>query len=256
LFGTLFNQMTPSRSDGSIEGPDVQQMIVPISYGPYQKFLARITQDPELDRKTAITLPRMAFEINGMQYDSSRKIGSLKKVKSFDTGDYNYVDYQYSPAPYNIEFSLYIMTKYAEDGAQILEQILPFYKPDWTTTVTLIDGIEPFDVPLVLNSVGSEDIYEGDFETRRSLLWTLNFTMKAWFFGPTRQKKIVKFVDTRITVSANTSTDNTTNVWVYPGLNEFGEPTTNRDDTILYSQIEVSDDWGIIKVFTDGTIET
>ena len=226
-------------------------MLVPISYGPYQKFLVRITQDPNLDRLPAVTLPRMAFEITSFQYDGSRKINSIKKMRS-STGD---SDFQYAPAPYNIEFSLYIMTKYAEDATQIFEQIIPFFKPEWTTTVSLVDGIDPFDVPLVLNSVTTEDIYEGDFETRRSILWTLNFTMKAWYLGPVRQKGIIKFVDTRMydyTTAANTFMSQ---VQVHPGLTANGQPTSIANNSIFWDQIEIDDDWGVVTIIRDEIVE-
>lgn len=244
LFGTLFNRISIARYNHDTNSV-IQKMMVPISYGPYQKFLVRITQDPELDRKPAITLPRMAFEITGFQYDGSRKINSTKKLRS-NTGE---SDFQYSPAPYNIEFSLYIMTKYAEDATQIFEQIIPFFKPEWTTTVSLVDGIDAFDVPLVLNNVSVEDIYEGDFESRRSILWSLNFTMKAWYLGPVRQKSVIKFVDTRIfDQSANTFMSQ---IQVQPGLTIGGQPTNNANNSIQWDQILIDDDWGVVTMIRD-----
>lgn len=256
LFGTIFNKLSIIRSDIDT-GNEVQRLIVPISYGPYQKFLARITQDPGLDRKPAITLPRMAFEITGMQYDGARKLNSVKRIKSSNTYEHTHnTDYQYVPAPYNIEFSLYIMTKYAEDGTQIMEQILPFFKPEWTTTVSLIDGIEPLDIPLVLNSVSSEDIYESDFETRRSLLWTLTFTMKGWFFGPNRQKKVIKFVDTRLfTDMPGVATVPEEQVTSQPGLTANGQPTSILSESVPYENISFEYDWGVITIINDEVIE-
>jgi hypothetical protein len=179
-----------------------------------------------------------------MQYDGSRKVNSLKKIRS-NTGESNF---QYTPAPYNIDFSLYIMTKYADDAVQIVEQIVPFFKPEWTTTVSLIDDIDPFDVPLVLNSITTEDLYEGDFETRRSILWTLNFTMKAWYLGPVRDKSIIKFVDTRI--YDNTTANNVfmSQVQVHPGLTANGMPTSIANNSIAWDQIEIDDDWGIVTI--------
>lgn len=252
LFGTLFNKMMIVRTDDS-DGLNIktQEMIVPISYGPYQKFLARITQDPDLDRKPAITLPRMAFEITSMDYDSSRKINSAKKIKSVTDAS----NFQYAPAPYNLSFTLSIMTKYSDDGVQILEQILPFFKPEFTYTVHLMDGLDPFDIPIILNSIQSEDLYEGNFETRRSLLWTLNFTMKAYFFGPVRNKKIIKFVDSRLFSDmpgiAVTPADIIT---VQPGLTGDNMPTDDIEKTIPYEFINVDDDWGIIALLYDEVV--
>jgi len=249
IFGMMFNKLSVTRTD-PYDDAVVQSLVVPISYGPYQKFLARLEQDPNLDRKTAIQLPRMSFEITGMSYDGSRKIGSLKKLRP-DTADESF---QYAPAPYNIEFTLNIMTKYAEDGVQLLEQIIPFFKPERTTTVQLIEGHESLDIPLILNGVSMEDLYEGDFITRRSILWSLNFTMKGYYFGPSRERKVIKFMDIRY---YTTSDENLENVvaeritQVYPGLTEDGEPTDNPENTIPYNEIYRDDDWGTIIVVED-----
>ena len=245
IFGSIFNKISIVRY--SQTGEEIQRMVVPISYGPYQKFLARVVQDPNLDRKTAITLPRMSFEITGMNYDGTRKVNSIKKLRAGTTeNDPELSSFQYSPAPYNIDFTLSIMTKYAEDGTQILEQIIPFFKPEWTTTVKLIDNIEPLDIPLVLTGINLEDVYEGDFITRRSLLWTLNFTMKAWYFGPTRDRKIIKFIDTRYFASTNADSPVKSIVTLQPGLTANGEPTSDIEQTIPYSEIIEDDDWGVI----------
>lgn len=248
VFGSIFNKLTITRYDRT--GNEVQSMIVPISYGPYQKFMARITQDPNLDAKPAITLPRISFEMVAMSYDGTRKVGSLKKLESVVTPASGETEksasFQYAPAPYNIDFSLSIMTKYAEDGTQILEQIIPFFKPERTTTVKLIDGIEPLDIPLILNSVTMEDVYEADFETRRSLLWTLEFTMKAWYFGPVREKRLVKFIDKRYFTNTDADTEAEEQVIVRPGLTANGEPTTDANNSISYIDIMEDDEWGVI----------
>lgn len=247
LFGSLFNKMVITRDDNSAE--EIQRMIVPIAYGPYQKFLARITQDPNLDRPQAISLPRMSFEIQSMNYDGSRKVNSVNKLRFPRTVSEK--DFMYSPAPYNLEFNLFIMTKYSEDGTKILEQILPFFKPEYTFTVKLIEDLEPLDIPLILNGVSVEDIYEGDFETRRSLLWTLSFTMKAWFFGPIRTRSIIKLVDTRLFSSFEPDAPVDAQVIVRPGLTANGQPTSNLDESIPYDEIELGDDWGVITIIRD-----
>lgn len=249
LFGTMFNKISIERTDPNT-GDQVQRMVVPISYGPYQKFLARIHQDPELNRKTAITLPRMAFELTNMEYDGSRKVNSVKRISGQAHSDTR-KSFQYVGAPYNLYFTLSIMTKYAEDGTQILEQILPFFKPEWTYTVKLIDNIDPIDIPLVLNSVNMEDVYESDFETRRSLLWTLTFTMKGWYFGPQRDGSVIKFVDVRTHTRIASDAEPVSQIAVQPGLTANGQPTTSIDETISYELINVDDDWGIITIFRD-----
>jgi len=247
VFGTLFNEISIIRDDNA--GTEQQRLLVPISYGPYQKFLARITQDPELSQKSAITLPRMSFEITGMSYDGQRKLSSLNYVDKKYSGSSAHV--LYSPTPYNIEFSLYIMTKYAEDGVQIIEQILPFFSPDLTASVEMISGYNPVDVPVILNSVSTEDVYESDFVTRRSIMWTLNFTMKASFFGPVQEKKYIKFVDTHIFESMD-STEYTENVVARPGLTANGEPTSSISDSIDWTNIDIDDDWGFITYIGDN----
>ena len=254
LFGTMFNKMYVARYDATT-GNEVQRMIVPISYGPYQKFLARLNQDPELNRKTAITLPRMAFEITNMQYDGSRKLNSVKRISGQVSENNESQAYQYVGAPYNLDFSLYVMTKYAEDGTQILEQILPFFKPEWTNTVKLIDNIDPLDIPLVLNSITAADLYEADFETRRSLLWTLSFTMKGWYFGPQRENKVIKFIDLRMDTDLDESTDSTQQITIQPGLTPAGEPTNSINETVPYEEINIGDDWGVVVVYRNDVTD-
>lgn len=249
LFGTRFNKITIERTNVDTKDT-IQKMIVPISYGPYQKFIARLQQDPRLDRKTAITLPRMAFELTNMEYDGSRKVNSVKRISSQVHGDQR-KSFQYVGAPYNLYFTLSIMAKYAEDGTQILEQILPFFKPEWTHTVKLIDNLDPLDIPLVLTSVNMEDVYESDFETRRTLLWTLTFTMKGWYFGPQRDSSVIKFIDVRshTNIASNATPDS--QFTIQPGLTANGTPTNSIDETIEYELININDNWDIITIFRD-----
>jgi len=227
LFGTLFNQIKIERA--KVDGTVVQDMIVPLSYGPAQKFLARLQQDPNLNRKSAINLPRMSFEIMSMNYDPERKVGQTRKIlKTTDevTGQRNFT---YVGAPYNLEFQLSIMTKYSEDAAKILEQIIPFFQPDFTQTVNLIPGIDPLDIPIILNSVTTEELYEGSFEERRSVLYTLGFTMKGWYFGPQRKQKVIKFIDTNLYKGTDANAPFLEGVDIRPGLDSEGNPITGRD---------------------------
>ncbi len=241
LFGSLFNKMSITRDDN--DGNKVQRMVVPISYGPYQKFLAKVTQDPKLNRPEAISLPRMSFEIMSMSYDGTRKTNSRNALQTSDN------TFVYSPAPYNIEFNLYVMTKYAEDGTKILEQILPFFKPEYTFTAFILDDLPALDLPLILNSVSAEDLYEADFETRRSLMWTLSFTMKGWFFGPVRERKRIKFIDVRNYPQLQAAGGS--NILIQPGMTANGEPTTDINETIPFQQIEFDDDWGVITMIEE-----
>ena len=192
VFGTLFNDIIIEKK---YDGTSLQKMKVPINYAPKEKVLVRLDQDTNLNAKSAITLPRMSFEITGMTYSAERKLTSLtKQIKGSPLADGG-VKTMYTPSPYDIEFQLNIMTKYNEDGMKIIEQILPFFKPDYTVSVQMVDDMGYVDIPVVLNSVSQEDTYEGDFQTRRALIWTLNFTMKAYFFSPMQTKKQIKFID-------------------------------------------------------------
>lgn len=251
LFGSIFNKMSIARTD--LTGTEIQRMIVPITYGPYQKFVARITQDPNLNRKTSITLPRMAFEISKIEYDGARKVNSIKKINTTLIDDPNQQNFQYSPAPYNLTFNLYVMTEYAEDGTQILEQILPFFKPEWTTTVKLMENIEPLDIPLILNAIDVQDLYEDNFEKRRTLMWIMTFTMKCWYFGPNKQRKIIKFIDEKYFGNLDNNSLPISEVTIQPGLTANNQPTTSLTNTIPYDQIEFGDDWGVITTIEDYT---
>ena len=179
-FGTLFNDVYVRHHDSA--GKDISEMKVPISYGPRQKFLARIQQQPELNKATQITLPRMSFEMNSITYDPSRKSGITQTFKTVDDGKIKKV---FMPVPYNLGFELNILTKLQDDSLQIVEQILPFFQPGFTLTIDLADQIgEKRDVPMVLDDISFTDDYEGNFETRRALIYTLRFTAKTYMFGP------------------------------------------------------------------------
>lgn len=187
-FGTVFNNILVKRkaAGGKIEG-----LKVPVQYGPYQKFLAAIAAEPGANRlSTQISLPAMSFEIKGLSYDAGRKLVPTQFAKTrppSGTGeDGRPVQYhQYMPVPYNLEIELAIMSKTQDDGLQILEQILPSFHPSMNVSIEVIDTTkEERDIAIVLNGVGYQDDYEGDFTERRTLLWTLNFTVKTYLFGP------------------------------------------------------------------------
>jgi len=204
-FGSLFNNIEVRRTDSSDAVTEIIK--IPLSYGPKDKMLVRISQDPSLNPKVALTVPRMGFELTSMTYDGVRKLNTMgRNVKKGTTG----LKKQYNPVPYNWDFSLYVFVKNAEDGTQILEQILPFFTPDFTVTMTLISGMTvKMDIPLVLNSVTSEDSYEGDFATRRSIIWTLSFLMKGFLYpSVTDNAKVItsSVVDTHL-MSAATAAD-------------------------------------------------
>ena len=181
-FGTLFNDIHVRHQDQA--GNDISELKVPIAYGPRQKFLARIQQQPELNKATQITLPRMSFEINNISYDATRKAGITQTFKAPNKENNDKLTKVFMPVPYNLGFELNILVKLQDDGLQILEQILPFFQPGFTLSIDLVKSIgEKRDVPMILNSISQQDDYEGDFATRRALIYTLSFTAKTFMFG-------------------------------------------------------------------------
>ena len=179
-FGTLFNNIHIKHLDKS--GAVYNQQKVGLSYGPMQKFLAKIQQQDELAKSVAISLPRMSFEMTSIQYDSSRKAGVTQTFKASDGNNLKKV---FMPVPYNIGFELNIFSKLNDDALQIVEQILPFFQPSFNLTLDLVDSIgEKRDTPIVLDSIDFQDDYEGSFQTRRALIYTLRFTVKTYLFGP------------------------------------------------------------------------
>ena len=245
VFGTLFNDIQIGRKNNA--GVELKRMTVPINYAPMQKLLARLDQDPNLDAP-AMTLPRMSFEITGMTYNPQRKLPSLtRQSKSISDNDSQLT----TPAPYDLDFQLNIMTKYTEDGTKILEQILPYFKPDVTVSVKMIDSMDFYvDIPVVLNSVSTEDTYENDFQSRRVLTWTLNFSMKAFYFGPTANKRLIKFSDANIFTNT-TATTAEENINVRPGSTAANVATTVLADSVAYGDINIDDNWAEIVTITD-----
>ena len=194
-FGTMFNNIQIVRKNNT--GAIIQSMKVPLAYGPKQKYLTRLDTDPSLSSATAITLPRLGFEIGALTYDSTRKLNRVqkfKKVKSSST-DANKLDTQFMPVPYNMDIELFVMAKNSDDALQIVEQILPYFQPDYTLTLNdMADMGIKRDVPIILNSVGYEDNYAGDFTSRRAIIYTLAFTTKFYLYGPVTSSKIIKTV--------------------------------------------------------------
>lgn len=179
-FGTLFNDISIHHKDS--DGGIYSELRVPLAYGPTQKFLARLEQQADLNKPVQITLPRMSFEMNSIQYDPARKANI---TQTFKTSDGENLKKVFLPVPYNIGIELNILTKLNDDALQIVEQILPYFQPSFNLTVDLVDSIgEKRDIPIVLDSISFQDDYEGDFSTRRALIYTLQFTAKSYLFGP------------------------------------------------------------------------
>ena len=203
-FGTLFNNVyiRHSKDNGNV----LDETKVGISYGPMQKFLTKIQEQAELNKSIAITLPRMSFEMVSIQYDPARKAGVTQTFKASAGANLKKV---YMPVPYNIGFELNIFSKLNDDALQIIEQILPFFQPAFNLTIDLVSSIgEKRDVPIVLDRIDFQDDYEGDFNTRRALIYTLRFTAKTYLFGPVSDStdSIIRKVQADIHTDTNIAT--------------------------------------------------
>lgn len=262
LFGTLFNDIVIQKTNAS--GVAVETIKVPLTYSPKEKMLARLTQDPNLDRKYAIQLPRMAFEMTSISYSSARKLSTINRRVRANNTNADQLNYVYNPVPFDFTFSLYVMVKNAEDGTRILEQILPYFTPEWTASVNLIPemGIVS-DIPVTLMNVTPQDTYEGGFTDRRALIWTLDFMMKGYVYGPVRKSGVIKLANTNFFDStgyddiddAIGKSEYIQSLSVIPGLTANGEPTSNSDLSIPASQIKATDNYGYIVKVEDGENE-
>ena len=246
-FGNLFNDIYVQRLDSN--GNRIQTLAVPLAYGPKEKWLVRLVQDPNLDADVAITLPRMGFEITSLTYASQRKLSSTLRNSRLKTSDLDRVDTQFVPVPYDINILLSIFVRNADDGAQILEQIVPYFRPEFVTNVRLIPemGIVS-DTPVVLQDVSIEDTYEGDFDTRRALIYNMNFSMKAYFYGPVSNSGVIKRTIIPIAVDTAADAPFLEKITVTPSQFANGAPLTspsaNSALSVNLDQISANSDFG------------
>ena len=269
IFGTLFNNIyiKKTKSDGTV----LTQQIVPISYGPKQKFLLRLQDDAKArdGSVTSISLPRIAFELTGLEYDPTRQQNKLIRAEKrvLESGKRGF---QYQPAPYNLTFSLSVLAKNVIDAIQVVEQILPYFQPEYTVAMKMVDSMDEVrDVPVILNSVAMEDMYEGAFEERRVIEYTLEFTMKLYFFGPVYTGEVIKNVIERTYINDQVQTGFTTSEIQGSGLVKevkhyepaFGETanavsnsTTVTFDPAINSKISVGDEVFGTNLATNPTV--
>ena len=198
-FGQIFNDVVVQNKDKN--DSVVKRFKVPLAYAPKEKFIVRLTQQPDLqDQQFSTILPRMGFQITNLQYDASRKLNKLEKIRMPKTdGTANEqskkMDFNFSPVPYNITYQLFIFTATAENGLQIVEQIVPYFQPDYTVTINMIPDMNiKRDVPIVLGDIQYEDNYDGDFNARRAVIYTMEFTAKTYLYGPTTNANVVRKV--------------------------------------------------------------
>ena len=195
-FGQLFNNIVIQNTSST--GAVTKRIRVPLAYAPKEKFLVRLEQQANLqeDRAVAVTLPRLGFEITGLSYDPTRKINKLQKIRRVKTNEEGKkLNFNYAPVPYNINFSLYSFTATAENGLQIVEQILPFFQPEYTVTMNVVPELSlKRDIPIILNGVNYEDSYNGEFTSRRAVIYTMTFTAKTYLYGPMNNQSVIKNV--------------------------------------------------------------
>ena len=239
-FGTLFNGLTIKQDGSTVK--------VPLAYGPTQKFLARLEQAPNLSQATQISLPRMSFEFTGMTYDSSRKVTTTQTIAVKNPDDGTDIKKVFMPVPYNMQFELAIMCKLNDDALQIVEQILPFFQPQYNLTINLVSLInEKKDVPVVLENITMQDEYEGDFTSRRVLYYTLRFTAKTYLFGPvtSASKDIIKTASVRYLAGGSQSTQRDVTFSVKPrALKDYTDDvvtTISEDIDASQETINVAD---------------
>ncbi len=192
-FGQIFNNIVVQTKSST--GAVTKRMRVPLAYAPKEKFMTRLEQQANLDkgRTFAITLPRMGFELVGLKYDPNRKLNKLQKTVRVKSSDSTVHNFNYTPVPYDISFNLYSFTATAENGLQIIEQILPYFQPDYTVTINAIPELNiKRDVPIILNNVDYADTYDGGYNTRRAVVYTLSFTAKTYLYGPMSQSKVIR----------------------------------------------------------------
>lgn len=249
VFGALFNEIFLTRRDS--DGNTNQLIKVPLSWAPKEKVLARVFADPAIDRQTSAIMPRLAFELTDISYQGDNKLRSSGRhmIRLHDEGDEGKLTSMFNPVPYDLKFTLWAFVKYLEDGNQIAEQILPFFTPNFTATVNLIDDVV-VDCQVRLDRAFPQDLYKDkDWMTKRGVMWTFEFTMTAYLFGPVHHHPIIKFADVGFFIPSEEPRDEVgtldmiDRVTVQPAMTANGDATTNVDISVAYSEIDASDDW-------------
>jgi hypothetical protein len=236
-FGTLFNNIQINKKDPTT-GDIINVERVPITYGPKQKFLYKLTEEQQLDsRRISLVLPRLYFEMTNISYDSARKVSPVQKYKNIVTDEGNEVRVQYVPVPYNIDFELGLISKSQDDALQIIEQILPYFQPNFNVTINFIPEMdEKRDVSIILNDINYEDDWEDSFMQRRSIIWTLNFSAKSYIYGPFNQASIIR------------------KAIIYETLGDYNESKRNASFTYSPKALEDKNNDNVINQLDDALI--
>ena len=252
MFGNMFNDIDVVRFDKA--GNSVQQLRVPIAYGPKEKFLVKLRTDPDGRREIAMVLPRLSFELTSMNYAPERVLNRTHKQLGIGGGN-NSLRQTFTPAPYDLDMTLYAMFANQEDAVQVVEQILPYFRPEWTNSVKIVPELDTYvDIPTIHTGMTIEDTYDGDFDTRRAIIYTFTFKIKGYLFGPVTNKGIIRrtLVNT-FNPQANTATSNVVirssdtklqTLTLTPGLLANGQPTANSSASVPISQISANSNFG------------
>lgn len=256
LFGSLFNDIYIERVDAN--GVAQKTIKVPLQYGPKERYLTRYQQNPDLLREVSMVFPRMSFEITGVTYDSDRKLNSIGRIPSTSTYA-NTLSTQYNPVAYNFDITLSIISRNTEDAVRIVEQIIPYFTPQWTETLALIPEMDVnIDVPIIIKSVNTVDTYANNFESKEWVIWEMQFVLKGQLYGPIKRQAQIKetivnaYIPTpNVDISAVIGiADPVTITETTPGLTANGQPTSNAAASVPISQIQATDPYGFIVDFT------
>jgi hypothetical protein len=245
VFGTLFNDINIQRKNSA--GVITEQIKVPIAYEAKDKMLLRVRRGSKSDQSLQISLPRMGFDLNAIIYDPTRKLNTLGQTYAANNAtNSTTLLKQYNPVPYNFDFTLSAMVDNSEDGAQIFEQIVPFFTPEFTVSVNLVPSmnIKP-DITIILNDVSIEDSYEGDLVVRREIIWTLNFMLKGYIYPDVKSGSVVK------TVLVHLRTPAEADVPEYIVLEDSTDFSTNY--MLLDADAGSPDATGIMKVLNESS---
>jgi hypothetical protein len=244
LMGAILDDIFVQRT--SPDGSVLSMVKVVAQLSTKEKMLARLEGDPDIDKPFSVLLPRISFEMTGLQYASKRKLNTVNRRVSLRPGDPNHLRYVYNPVPYDFNFKVVVYAKNQEDVAKIVEQILPNFTPDWTVTLELIPELNiSHDIPIVLDMASIEDLYSEDYKDRRVLTWDLEFTMQGYLYGPERTKPIIKFANTSLYIEG--STVSIQSVVMQPGLTANGLPTSVANNSINPLQIMITNNYGYVE---------
>lgn len=247
IFGALFNDIKIYKNDA--EGKVVSLEKIPLKNAMKDKMLLRFKEDPNLDRKVAIKLPVMSMEMTNIVRDEERQLSTTNRIAQKNNTDPNYFSTQFVPNPFDFHFSLYVYVKNMEDGTKIVEQILPFFKPEFTVSAIMIPELELEKRDIPISMVGDPvftNIYDGTYDKRQVIMWQLDFVVKGYIWGPVEKTPVIKFVKTNIHMQDSNAVISSSTV--QPGLTAGGEPTSNVSNSVDPLTIFVTDDYGIVEI--------